>query len=442
MNEALRSCNNSKFQYIEAFKIGNIRPYKNNARLHENKQVQQIAASMEEFGFINPIIVDEKGVIIAGHGRYLAAKKLGLKTVPALVVNYLSEERKRLYRIADNKLTINGKWDNDLLINELKDLSNLDIGIDLTVTGFETTELDLMFTDTTMESNEDDIVPEPNLNTTPVTKLGDIWLLGKHVIICEDSTNPETYKRLMGNKKAQMIFTDPPYNVRIEGNVGGLGSIRHREFAMASGEMSPEAFKEFLSKPIELAVQYSKDGSLHFICMDWRHIQDLLEVGLRHFPELKNVCVWVKDNGGMGSLYRSQHELVCVFKNGSAPHINNVQLGSTGRYRTNVWNYAGVNGFGKNRDDLKMHPTVKPVAMIADAILDVTKRNDIVLDCFLGSGSTLIAANKTGRVCYGIEIDPIYVDTTIERFQRLTGLNATLEASGKTFNELKGETNE
>ncbi len=428
--------------FIQYLNTSELIPYDKNPRILTDKHLQEVAACMGDVGNITPIIADENKVILAGHTRLRAAKYLGLKEVPVVILSHLTNKQKKLYRIADNKLTENGKWDIDLLSSEFKELS-LDLELsELELTGFSTTEIDL-FIEGISDSNSclEDEIPPITPEQKPVTKLSDIWCLGKNKIICGDSTVQETYEFLMGNKKAQMIFTDPPYNVKIAGNVGGLGSIKHREFTMASGEMSSEDFKEFLSKHIELAIQYSKDGSLHYICMDWRHIQELLEVGLRHFPELKNVCVWVKDNGGMGSLYRSQHEFVCVFKNGSEPHINNVQLGSTGRYRTNVWNYAGVNGFGRNRDDLEMHPTVKPVMMIADAILDVTKRNDIVLDCFLGSGSTLIAANKVGRVCYGIEIDPIYIDTAIERFQNLTGLDAIHQASGKTFNELKEEIN-
>ena len=425
-------------KYIAEFEITKIKPYKNNARLHKDKQVQQIANSIKEFNFLNPITLDEKYEVLAGHGRVLAAKKLDIKTVPVVIASSLSEKQKRLYRIADNKLTLNGKWDENLLALELKDLSNLDIDLDLSITGFETTEIDLLIDDVSeIDDNSDDQIPEPNLDNPALTKPGDIWLLDKHRIICGDSTQHETYERLMNGKKAQMIFTDPPYNVKIDGNVGGLGTIKHREFAMASGEMTSGEFEEFLSKFIKLNIQYSTPGSLHFHFMDWRHSFELESVARKLYTEHKNTCVWVKDNGGMGSLYRSQHELIYVFKNGTNSHINNVQLGSTGRYRTNVWNYAGVNSFGKNRDDLKMHPTVKPVAMIKDAILDVTKRNQVILDSFLGSGSTLIAAEKSGRICYGIEIDPHYVDVAIERFQTLTGKDVINEASGKTYNELK-----
>ncbi len=429
--------------FIQYLSPSELIPYDKNPRILTDKHLQEVAVCIDNVGNINPIIVDEKKVILAGHTRLAAAKHLDLKEVPVIVLDHLTKKQKRLYRIADNKLTENGKWNEDFLALELKELSlDLDLG-ELELTGFSTTEIDLLIEGISDDSScLEDEVPPIIPERKPITKPMDMWLLGDHRIICGDSTDPEIYTLLMGDKKAQMIFTDPPYNVKINGNVGGLGSIKHREFKMASGEMKSEEFKEFLSQFISCSIEYAHDGALAYIFMDWRHSQALEEVAAKYFSEHKNTCVWVKDNGGMGSLYRSQHEFAFVFKNGSKPHINNVQLGSTGRYRTNVWNYAGVNGFGRNRDDLEMHPTVKPVIMLADAILDVTKRKDIVLDCFLGSGSTLIAANKVGRVCYGIEIDPIYVDTAIERFQNLTGLDAIHQTSGKTFNELKGETHE
>lgn len=415
-----------------------IRPYKNNPKIHKDKQVAQISSSIREFMFTNPILLDEQYEILAGHGRYMAAKELKLESVPCIILDHLSSEQKRAYRIADNKLTELGKWDEDLLALEFSDLSNLDLGFDLSITGFETTEIDLLIDGSSKAESEDDKVPDVDLDIEPITKLGDIWLLGKHRIICADSTKEESYLKLFGSfrKKSQMIFTDPPYNVVISGHVCGNGKVKHKEFAMASGEMSQSEFTNFLTLIFQNLRTFSSDGSLHYICMDWRHMKELLDSGLSIYDELKNLCIWNKDNGGMGSLYRSKHELVFIFKNGTASHLNNVELGKNGRYRTNVWDYAGVNSFGGNQEDLKLHPTVKPVSMIADAILDVTKRNDIVLDAFLGSGSTLIAAEKTGRTCYGIELDPIYIDTIIKRWQKFTGKEAMHEASGQTFNDL------
>jgi DNA modification methylase len=278
---------------------------------------------------------------------------------------------------------------------------------------------------------------------TSDTRLGDVWCFGdSHRLICGDSTKSETYQQLLGDARAQMVFTDPPYNVPISGHVGGLGTIRHREFAMASGEMSQPQFTAFLQSVFGHLATYSVPGSVHFQCMDWRHCSEIMAAGAAAYTDLKNICVWAKNNGGMGSLYRSQHEFVFVFKSGTAPHINNVELGKHGRYRTNVWSYAGVNSFGGDRSDLALHPTVKPVAMVADAIRDCSHRKGIVLDAFVGSGTTLIAAEKTGRRGYGIEIDPGYCDVTIRRMGAVCGLEAVLEATGQGFDEIAPEPEE
>jgi hypothetical protein len=233
-----------------------------------------------------------------------------------------------------------------------------------------------------------------------------------------------------------MVFTDPPYNVPIAGHVGGLGSVQHREFAMASGEMSQAEFTSFLRSAFEHLAAFSVDGAIPFSVHGLAPCSgDSWLPALPPMQILKNICVWAKNNGGMGSLYRSQHEFVFVFKSGTAPHINNIELGKHGRYRTNVWSYAGVNSFGEDRSDLTLHPTVKPVAMVADAIRDCSHRRGIVLDAFVGSGTTLIAAEKTGRRGYGIEIDPAYCDVAIRRLRAVCGLEAVLESSGRPFAE-------
>ena len=257
-----------------------------------------------------------------------------------------------------------------------------------------------------------------------------------------NSLNRGSYSTLMDGCLAGMAFTDPPYNVPMAGHATGLGTIQHRNFRMASGEMTPPEFTDFLAQVFRLQSIHSRDGSLHYIFMDWRHAQELLTAGKQAYTELKNLCVWVNDNGGMGSLYRSQHELVFVFKNGKESHRNNVQLGQYGRYRTNVWHYPGVNSFSRSTEEgnlLELHPTVKPVALVADAIMDCTTRGDIVLDPFLGSGTTVIAAERTGRTCHGIELDPAYVDTIIRRWQSFTGLSARHAISGLSFAELEKE---
>ena len=244
---------------------------------------------------------------------------------------------------------------------------------------------------------------------------GDLWQLGPHRLICGDALDPRIVADLLDSEKAEMVFTDPPYNVAIDGNVSGLGKVRHREFAMASGEMTRAEFTAFLSSAFANLVAYSLDGSIHFVCMDWRHVGEMLEAGAANYAELKNMIVWVKDNGGMGSFYRSRHELIFAFKNGVAPHLNSFELGQNGRYRTNVWEYRGVNTLKSGRlEELALHPTVKPVAMIVDAIKDVSRRAGIVLDLFGGSGSSLIAAHKTGRRARVCELDPVYCDRILQ----------------------------
>jgi DNA modification methylase len=244
---------------------------------------------------------------------------------------------------------------------------------------------------------------------------------------------------LIGSRRANLVFTDPPYNVRIDNNVCGKGSIHHAEFIMASGEMSPAEHIAFLTTTLRLLSRFSNGGSVHFICMDWRHIAELLAAGNQVYSELLNLCVWVKNNGGMGSLYRSQHELIFVFKNGRGRHVNNVMLGKYGRNRSNVWQYEGANTFSRQGDEgnlLALHPTCKPVNLVADAILDCSARGDIILDCFFGSGTTLIAAERVGRICHGMELDPRYVDVAIRRWQKHTGDHAIHADSGKSFDEL------
>src|SRR4051812_3818280 len=393
------------------------RPDPRNARTHPKRQVEQIIASIREFGFTNPILVDPEAVVIAGHGRLLAAKAMGLAEVPTIELVGLTEAKRRALRLADNKIALNAGWDLDLLKVELGELSSLDIALDLTVTGFSTGELDLLLRSS--EDPEDELIPAVPAN--PRTRPGDIWRLGDHLIGCGDSRDPEFLRKVIGKGDlVDVAFLDPPYNVRISGHANAKG--RHREFAMASGEMSQAAFRSFLEETLGAAAQVSRDGAVHFVCMDWRHMDDVSAVGGNVYGELLNLCIWNKSNAGMGSLYRSKHELVFVFKVGEAPHFNAVELGRHGRNRTNVWEYASVNSLaGSRREDLALHPTVKPTALVADAIQDVTRRGDLVLDVFLGSGTTLIAAERTGRRFRGLDIDPAYVDVALERWSAMTG---------------------
>jgi DNA modification methylase len=420
---------------IEHCPPGDLKPYARNARTHTKKQVAQIAASIDRFGFNNPVLVDKGGVIIAGHGRVEAAKSLGLETVPIIRLEHLTDPQRRAYIIADNRLAEKAGWDHEILAIELQNLMADDLDFDVSITGFEMPEIDVLIEQLEPQPDKADPADHvPAVKDTAFTQLGDIWQIGPHRLICGDSTDPKTYARLIDGERAQMVFTDPPYNVPIDGHVSGLGEKKHREFAMASGEMSEAEFTNFLRSVFANLADASVDGAIHFIAMDWRHMREVLAAGDEAYTEHKNLCVWSKTNGGMGSLYRSQHELFFVYKAGTAPHINNVELGKHGRYRTNVWQYAGANAFGATRDDdLEMHPTVKPVALVMDAILDCSKRGGLVLDAFGGSGTTLVAAHKTGRRGYAIELDPHYCDVIVRRLTKLTRHEAVLAATGETF---------
>ena len=423
---------------VDQLPVANLRPYPRNARTHSQKQIAQIAASIRTFGFNNPVLIDEDGVIIAGHGRVAAAISLGIETVPVIRLDHMSEAQKRAYILADNKLAEKAGWDKEILAIELQNLIQIDLDFDISITGFEMPEIDVLISASEAPPAKDDPLDHvPAVAEVPVTRLGDVWQIGPHRLICGNSLDSATYARLLNGERAQMVFTDPPYNVPIDGHVSGLGEIQHREFAMASGEMSEAEFTAFLGAVFLNLVASSVDGAIHFVCMDWRHMSEVLAAARGNYAELKNLCVWAKTNGGMGSLYRSQHELVFAFKAGTAPHVNNVELGKHGRYRTNVWQYAGANAFGTTRDDdLAMHPTVKPVALVADAILDCSKRSGLVLDAFAGSGTTLVAAHKTGRRGYGIELDPLYCDVVVRRLSKVTGLPARHLETEQLFTDL------
>jgi DNA modification methylase len=427
---------------VQLLAVSGLKLYSRNPRSHPAKQIRKIADSIHQFGFVIPVLVDSHRGVMAGHGRIEAAKLLGMHRVPAICVDQMTEAQKRAFIIADNKLAENASWNQEFLRLELKDISELDCEFDLTITGLETAEIDslLELEELSGSSDEADDVPQLDVSTSAVTREGDLWLLDGHRLLCDDATKADSFRSLLNGKQAQMVFIDPPYNVPINGHVSGLGKVKHREFAMASGEMSEAKFIAFLGTILGYLSDHSVDGSIHFICMDWRHSFELQSAARPIYSEFKNLCVWTKDNGGMGSLYRSKHELVFVFKNGSCAHINNVELGRYGRNRTNVWDYAGVNSFRDGRlEELAMHPTVKPVALVADAILDCSKRSGIVLDCFGGSGTTLIAAEKTGRRSCVMELDSAYVDVTIRRFQKLTGKRAIHAEAQRTFAEIERE---
>jgi DNA modification methylase len=427
---------------IDYLPLSSLKPCPRNARTHSRKQIRQIADSIKTFGFTNPVLIDSADMILAGHGWVAAARLLGLARVPCVRLDSMNEAQKRAYVLADNKLALNAGWDEELLARELQDLIAVDPGFDIGITGFAIAEVDGLIDGLAVEepaSPRDEVLPE--LGDGPATsRPGDLWLLGGHRLVCGDALSGEVVDLLLAREVAQMAFSDPPYNVPIEGHVSGLGKVAHREFAMASGEMTAQEFTTFLKRAFRNLADHSAEGSIHFLCMDWRHMAEMLAAGKEVYADLKNLIVWDKGTGGMGTFYRSRHELVFAFKKGEAPHINSFELGQHGRYRTNVWSYRGMNSFGAGRDrDLALHPTVKPVAMIADAIKDVSQRNGIVLDLFGGSGSTLIAAHKTGRRGYLCELDPLYCDRIIRRWQAYAKDDAVLAATGQSFGEVARE---
>jgi DNA modification methylase len=427
---------NLALQYVSPDRL---RPYPGNARSHSRKQLKLIENSIKRFGFTNPILVTDDFEVVAGHGRLQAAKSLGMRLVPVIPLSSLSEADKSALIIADNRIAELSNWDRDILAIEYQGLHDLHFD-DIEVTGFSLGEIDLIL-DEASEKKPDEPGPEDNMPpvvAAPVSRKGDLWILGSHRLLCGDARSDSDYARLLEGQSADLVLTDPPFNVRVDGNVSGLGKVRHEEFAMASGEMSEGEFTAFLSTFLGCAKAHSKDGAILFVFMDWRHLFELTCAGREQGLVAKNLIVWAKDNAGMGTFYRSKHELVFVFKNGDGGHINTFELGQHGRYRTNVWEYAGVNTFRTGRlDELAMHPTVKPVAMLADAIRDVSKRGAIVLDPFAGSGSTLIAAEKTGRQARCIEFEPKYCDVIVRRWQAYTGKAATFDGTDLTFEDFE-----
>jgi DNA modification methylase len=396
-----------------------------------------IAQSIQKFGFLNPLLLDHRDMVLAGHGRLEAARLEGMTQVPVLRFNHLSDAQKRAYAIADNRLAEQAGWDRETLAIELGELIDLLPAeeLDVSITGFEVAEIDQLLADIAPScSAPEDVVPP--LPESPVSQRGDLWLLGKHRLYCGDARNQRDVDRVMSRARAAAVFCDPPFNLRVR-SIGGRGRTRHPEFAFASGEMSTAEFRTFLATALHAGVQVSAEGAVHFVCIDWRHVADLIAVGHSLYGDILNIVVWVKSNAGQGSFYRSQHEFIGVFRVGDKANRNNVELGRFGRNRSNVWTYAGVNTFGKARlEALAAHPTVKPVALVADALLDCTARGDVVLDQFMGSGTTILAAEKVARIAAGVEYEPRYVDVAIERWQRMTKLEAILAEDGRSFEDI------
>jgi DNA modification methylase len=412
--------------------LADLKPLGRTTRKHSPQQLSKLVASLRQFGFVLPIVTDADGRVVGGWGLVLAARQLRLSEVPAVSLSDLSEAELRMLRLALNRITEDAAWNRDALALEFSDILELAPQAELELSGFEVGEIDFLLQGDGLD--EEDNLPSVEDDTAPVSQLGDLWILGEHRLLCADALQADSYARLLGTDRAEMMFANPPYNVPIDGHASGLGAVKHSEFAMASGELSSPEFQSFLQGSLGHAADHSRNGAIHFVCMDWRHLREVLAAGDEVYSKLKNVCILNKGNAGMGSLYRSKHELVFVFKVGKAPHINNVALGRYGRNRTNVWDYVSQNALnGSTKSKLALHPTVKPVAMIADAIRDCSNRSGLILDPFGGAGTTLIAAERTGRRACVIELNPTFVDLSIERWQRLTGSVALNADTGQPF---------
>jgi len=422
---------------IEMKSVGDLKPRDRNPRTHTKKQIQLLVRIIKETGFLVPVLAEKDGAIIAGHARWEAAKLLGLEKIPVIHVTGLSPAKIRSLVIADNRIAELAGWDKDLLAIEMREIADLDLDFDLSITGFEGGELGLLLDETavTPDTTYENFKTEVRMDAEAITCVGDTWMLRRHRVRCGDARLECDYEALLGKNRAQMVFTDPPFNVKIDGHVSGKGKVKHREFVAGVGEFNKSQFTQFLTDACQQMAAFSVDGSIHYICMDWRHCEEILAAGAAAYDHgLKNICVFVKSNAGMGTFYRSRHEFVFVFKNGTAKHINNFELGQHGRWRSNVWEYQGANVVGPGRlETLKLHSTCKPVLLVRDAIFDCSRRNGIILDPFLGSGTSLIASEITGRRCYGLELDPLYVDVVVRRWEQFTRDVAVHADTGRTF---------
>lgn len=406
------------------------------SRVHSRQQIGQIADSIRTFGFNDPVLIDEDGKVLSGNARVEAARLLGWTTVPCVQASHMTTAQKRAYVIAENRLGELASWDNDVLRIEFEELIEIKTDFSLEVIGFTEPQIDSIVLGGEGGGERGDNVPP--LPDEPVSQIGDLWLLGDHRLICGDATDPEVIGALMAGVEARTVFTDPPYNVPVAGHITSSG--QHGEFVMASGEMTDAEFTEFLTRVVARILEALTTGGLAYFCMDWRHAKHTLDAAERTGAEFVNLCVWDKTAGGMGSFYRSRHELIFLFRKPGAGHTNRVQLGSNGRNRANVWAYDGVNGFGKGKAKTReLHPTVKPLALVRDAILDSTARGEAVLDLFSGSGTTIVAAEHSGRRGHASELDPRYVDVGVIRWQDFTGREARLASTGQTFEEVRAE---
>lgn len=422
-----------------------LRPNPRNARKHSKMQIRQIETSIKEHDFVFPIIVDRERTIIAGHARYIAAKRLKRDEVPIIQLDHVNEKQALAIGLADNRLCEIGKWDDKLLAEILQELSTAEITFSLEATGFSLPEIDVRLEAAAApeDLNRAEEIPRP-FQGPPVSKLGDMWLIGdRHRVLCGNALEPTSYEILMRGEKAHIVFIDPPYGVRVA-EVANFGKTQHAEFCMNSGELSPQERKAFHDDLCLRLAENTVDGAIIYICIDAKHLGEVLSAGEAAFDELKAIITWKKHLAGLGSLYRSRSEFIAVFKSGTQPHTNNILLGKFGRNRDTVWEYPGISLFGRGGEEgnvASIHPTVKPVRLVSDALLDCSNRGDLVLDGCLGSGSTLIAAERTARRCVGLELDPKYCDVIIRRAQAYTGESAVHAVTGKTFHDHAAETN-
>jgi DNA modification methylase/ParB-like chromosome segregation protein Spo0J len=404
-------------------------------RRRDQTQNARIRESIKRLGICRPILVNGDFTIVEGHGIWEAAKELGIAEVPCIVIDHLDASELRLLSLAVNRIAETGEWDYDALQAEFEDLTAL--GEDVVLAGFEMAEIDALLLDEEVEAGDAEREVVPGLGSAAISCADDLWLLGEQDLLQSDARDPAAYAQILDEGElSRLVLTDEPFNVPNVGHVTNSG--HHREFAMANGEMSAEEFMAFNQAWMSAATSRLVDGGLMATFIDWRSIELVLATGRQLGLPLINLVVWAKSNGGQGSLWRSQHELLPFFKKGDAPHVNNIELGRHGRWRSSVWTYPGASSLGSDaRDGLAHHPTVKPRALLEDALLDVTNRGDIVLEPFAGSGSTLLAADAVGRVCRAIEIDALYCDLTIERWQQMTGQEARLSETGETFAQVR-----
>ena len=408
-----------------------------NPRRHSRQQIKQIAQSIEAFGFNVPFLIDRKLQLIAGHGRLAACKLLGIRRVPTISLEHLTSTQIRAFQIADNKLVETSSWDDRLLAKQLKFLAAAELDFTLEATGFEMGEIELMIEGASPPSstqNEDYVVPAMT-SPTRIAKLGDVWLLDRHRLFCGDASKDHSYAVLMNGNQAAATFVDPPCTTIVEDYTAGDDTVRLPDSAIGCSPKKEAELTGVLAQIFRQLVCNSRGGALHFVCANWRRWNALQAAGEQQYTALTNVCVWVKDRGKQNSPYRDQYELVFVFTSGNTADGTDVRYEGC-RQRSNVWQYPAVTGKRKHNGTAGMLPTQKPVALVADAIMDSTSFGEIVLDPFLGTGTTLIAAERTGRIGYGIELDPVAVDCAIQRWQQFTQHHAIHAGSGRSFAEI------